>query len=245
VRIVQVCSCPLATGGDAHQCYLQSQLLTAQLRTSSDLELFFPVRWCSKCTTPTPKLFSHPRPRAGQMGRFRWISKPFKRWAFQKGESMTAAYSWRYVQKYVVKYIRLHEKMGGRLSRTICAHRTGRIAACAADLIIPEARGNKERPGYGQDELCEKVAAAAGEHLAEEENGLPAEEQARAEWLRELADYAVSLGAAVDKNMGLDHSKVREYWLDRGPRLAATAVIFFVFAMVCQSNNQPSDSWAH
>jgi len=89
------------------------------------------------------------------------------------------------------------------------------------------------------------AAAAAGEHLAEEENGLPAEEQARAEWLRELADYAVSLGAAVDKNMGLDHSKVREYWLDRGPRLAATAVIFFVFAMVCQSNNQPSDSWAH
>mmetsp|Transcript_46794 Transcript_46794/g.73250 ORF Transcript_46794/g.73250 Transcript_46794/m.73250 type:complete len:156 (-) Transcript_46794:338-805(-) len=53
-------------------------------------------------------------------------------------------------------------------------------------------------------------------------------------WAQEVVEYAVGLGEATDKNIGLDHSKVREYWLLRGPRLAWTAVIFFTFSLVCQ-----------
>lgn len=49
-----------------------------------------------------------------------------------------------------------------------------------------------------------------------------------------LADFSVELGEALDLNVGLDHSKVREYWLTRGPRLFLTAVAFFVFCIVCQ-----------
>jgi hypothetical protein len=37
------------------------------------------------------------------------------------------------------------------------------------------------------------------------------------------------LRAAIDKNRGLDHSKVREYWLDRGPCMMITAIAFFLF----------------
>jgi len=39
------------------------------------------------------------------------------------------------------------------------------------------------------------------------------------EFIDRFADYALGLGAAIDKNRGLDHSKVREYWLERGPRI--------------------------
>jgi len=49
-----------------------------------------------------------------------------------------------------------------------------------------------------------------------------------------LADFSVELGEAQDKNVGLDHSKVREYWRTRGPRLFLTAVAFFVICIVCQ-----------
>lgn len=58
--------------------------------------------------------------------------------------------------------------------------------------------------------------------------------QSRQEYVEEMADYALGLGAAVDKNRGLDHSKVREYWLQRGPRLLMTALLFFSFVLVCQ-----------
>ena len=49
-----------------------------------------------------------------------------------------------------------------------------------------------------------------------------------------FADYAIGLADAIDKNRGLDHSKVREYWLERAPKLFLTAVLFIVFTIVCQ-----------
>jgi hypothetical protein len=58
--------------------------------------------------------------------------------------------------------------------------------------------------------------------------------QTREHWANELVDFAMGLGEAVDKNVGLDHSKVREYWLQRGPRWLITAIVFFVFTVVCQ-----------
>jgi hypothetical protein len=69
--------------------------------------------------------------------------------------------------------------------------------------------------------------------------------QPREEWTNELVDFAMGLGEAVSKNVGLDHSKVRdddvvywylirEYWLQRGPRWLITAIVFFVFTVVCQ-----------
>ena len=49
-----------------------------------------------------------------------------------------------------------------------------------------------------------------------------------------MTEYAIGLGDALDKNIGLDHSKVREYWLSRGPRLCMTAIAYFVFTLACQ-----------
>jgi hypothetical protein len=49
-----------------------------------------------------------------------------------------------------------------------------------------------------------------------------------------FADFTIGLSNAIDKNRGLDHSKVREYWLDRAPKLFLTAVLFIVFTIVCQ-----------
>ena len=40
----------------------------------------------------------------------RWMSKPFKRWAFAKGVELTKHFSAHYVNKYMLKYLRKQAK---------------------------------------------------------------------------------------------------------------------------------------
>jgi len=47
----------------------------------------------------------------------------------------------------------------------------------------------------------------------------------------ELQTYAVKLETAIASNVGLDHSKTREYWLLRGPRVLTTALVFISFSI--------------
>jgi len=39
-------------------------------------------------------------------GRFRWVTKPFKRWAFAKGVEVTNRWCRFFATKYIVKYLR-------------------------------------------------------------------------------------------------------------------------------------------
>jgi hypothetical protein len=45
-------------------------------------------------------------------GRFRWITKPFKRWAFARGERYTREFNARYATKYLWKFYKKQIKMG-------------------------------------------------------------------------------------------------------------------------------------
>jgi hypothetical protein len=198
------------------------------------------------------------------MGRLRWISKPFKRWAFAKGKYFTNLYAWRYQRKYTAKFLRQQAKISTLGGMVHCTNdgRSDFLAQRIADVLTPV----KEGPGSGKSRLSsvsfsrERIAAVEGAILStigteEWEQGstkstgllspmrvvLPpdAPTAAPAAWARELAEYAVGLGEAIDKNRGLDHSKVREYWLDRGPRMMITATVFFLFNFLCSGARAP------
>ena len=50
--------------------------------------------------------------------------------------------------------------------------------------------------------------------------------------LDSIATYSMSLHRNCIKNIGLDHGKVREYWIKRGPRMGATMVIFSLYSIL-------------
>ena len=45
------------------------------------------------------------------------------------------------------------------------------------------------------------------------------------EFILDFGNYIVNLNNINKKDLGLDHSKVREYWLKRGPRIFITSIV--------------------
>ena len=196
-------------------------------------------------------------------GRFRCLTKPFKRWAFAKGVEFTQTYSRYFINKYLLKFLRKYAKIAGS---AVCVagrseHRESiALAASVTNILLGGERENSGKvvTRLPRDELCAALRAAINESLKEkcEAQARPhmmsgtqtgpfspmkfirsstcLDVRARERWADEFVDFAVGLGEAVDKNLGLDHSKVREYWLQRGPRLLVTATVFFIFTIVCQ-----------
>lgn len=193
-------------------------------------------------------------------GRFRCLSKPFKKWAFAKGVQFTQIFSQQFINKYLLKFLRKHAKaadtnlsIAGRSE-----HRESIALAVRMTDILLASRCGKPASGevaeLRRDELRASLGGAINASLmvdceAQAAKGLEAETlsplrlirsstclnaQTREHWANELVDFAMGLGEAVDKNVGLDHSKVREYWLQRGPRWLITAIVFFVFTVVSQ-----------
>ncbi|GMH79340.1 hypothetical protein TL16_g08111 [Triparma laevis f. inornata] len=50
--------------------------------------------------------------------------------------------------------------------------------------------------------------------------------------LKAVSNYALSLHKCCIKNVGLDHGKVKEYWLNRGPRMAATMLVYTLYSFI-------------
>ena len=197
-------------------------------------------------------------------GRFRCLSKPFKKWAFAKGVQFTQIFSQQFINKYLLKFLRKHAKAADtnlsiagrsehRESIALAVRMTdillngqcgkpasGEVAELRRDELRASLRGAIDASLMGQGD-CEAQADATKGVEAETLSPLRLirsstclNAQPREEWANELVDFAMGLGEAVDKNVGLDHSKVREYWLQRGPRWLITAIVFFVFTVVCQ-----------
>ena len=197
-------------------------------------------------------------------GRFRCLSKPFKKWAFAKGVQFTQIYSQQFINKYLLKFLRKHAKTADttvsiagrsehRESIALAVRMTdilldgqcgkpasGEVAELRRDELWASLRGAIDATLMGQGD-CEAQAGARKGVEAEALSPLRLirsstclNAQPREEWANELVDFAMGLGEAVDKNVGLDHSKVREYWLQRGPRWLITAIVFFVLTVVCQ-----------
>ena len=196
-------------------------------------------------------------------GRFRCLSKPFKKWAFAKGVQFTQIFSQQFINKYLLKFLRKHAKVA-ETTVSIAGRSEHResiaLAVRMTDIVLAASRckqtASDEFEDHRLDELraslwgaidasligdCETPEGATKELEAEVLSPLRLirsstclNAKMRKEWANELVDFAIGLGEAVDKNVGLDHSKVREYWLQRGPRWLFTAVVFFIFTIVSQ-----------
>ena len=51
-----------------------------------------------------------------------------------------------------------------------------------------------------------------------------------------FAYYIIELKKINEKDIGLDHSKVREYWLKRGPRIFISSIIKLYFIYLFKTN---------
>ena len=180
-------------------------------------------------------------------GKFRWITKPFKRWAFAKGEQYTRDHSVKYARKYIIKFLRWIRKRSEKSKHGRTAHSATAaiIASIDQTQLITEVVGNivqvklKDKPPVEElrvvltdavtralpPEVAHDNRASPGEggeqdlHLAEKgilglrESYTPADQLV---FVHVCVEYLLGLSEAIDKNIGLDHSKVREYWLSRG-----------------------------
>ena len=192
--------------------------------------------------------------------KLRCVTKPIKRAAFAKGRSFTTYYAQKYVLKYLMKFLRKRDKItlpnDERYHKALPLQQE-RLGKTVRDVIMSEKKSvDVVRRVIKQTLLNEKSACEDQQHT----QPISAAEE---EFVIELADYAIALGAAVEKNNGLDHSKVydrfdphavfletvafatphsfvraaqvREYWLNRGPRLFATMLFFTVLAVCIAS----------
>ena len=88
-------------------------------------------------------------------GRFRWVTKPFKRWAFAKGVEVTNRWCRFFATKYIVKYLRYvgkdvpavlprhlgdeQSKPAGRLPPQMDHRQNLRLAEHLTDILMPAA----------------------------------------------------------------------------------------------------------
>ena len=192
--------------------------------------------------------------------KLRYVTKPIKRAAFAKGRSFTTYYAQKYVLKYLMKFLRKRDKIASpndeRYYKALPLQQE-RLGKALRDVILSEKKSvDVVHRVIKQTLLNEKSTS-------EDQQKTQPISAAEEEFVIELADYAIALGAAVDKNNGLDHSKVydrfdphavfletvafathhslvraaqvREYWLNRGPRLFAT-MLFFTALAVCTAS---------
>lgn len=193
-------------------------------------------------------------------GRFRWISKWFKKWGFAKGDKLTEYYSRLNAKKYLLKYLRKEAKL------SVCKNMMGkkadhassiRLATDMSDVLLSRYSDSRSEQEI-RTVLVEAIVKSLGSGLTMNRMKVnevqtletlvspihfiryKSESHAQA-FVHRFADYALGLGEAIEKNRGLGHSKVREYWLERGPRMFVLAVLFFVYTLVCQELFHPFD----
>ena len=180
-------------------------------------------------------------------GKYRWIAKPFKRWAFAKGEEYTRNHSAKYARKYIIKFLRWIKKRSeqSKHGRTAHSATAAIIASIDQPQLITEVVGHivlvrlKNKPPVDQLRvvLTDAVTRALPPEVAHDNRASPGEGGEQGLDLSEkgifglresytpadqrvfvhvCVEYLLGLSEAIDKNIGLDHSKVREYWLSRG-----------------------------
>lgn len=152
----------------------------------------------------------------------RCLVKPLKRWAYARGRAFTNRYMTRYLRKYLVKWLKKWRKVEEAEGVAGAEFPSSRREAVVSALLASLAVGERTLPRR------EALVAAVAAVLDRADGGSSAGPAAL------FADYTLGLKKAVDCNIGLDHSKVREYWFNRGPRLWATMFFFCAFSITVQ-----------
>jgi len=182
--------------------------------------------------------------------------KPLKRWSYRKGRAFTRDAARRYFSKYLIKYLRkqhkLHESAQGSFycvptsqQQPLCTKLSDLLAVSArmkevasgitsfAEPLIPlELEPSELRLAVVK--IIERSIAMSTDGGSRTSTSDEAADEDKQLAISQLADYSLGLRAAIAVNAGFDHSKVREYWIYRGPRVLALALLAVIMTLITE-----------
>tara|TARA_B110000259_G_C14034421_1_gene408523 strand:+ start:275 stop:922 length:648 start_codon:yes stop_codon:yes gene_type:complete len=146
---------------------------------------------------------------------FRILIKPFKRWAFNRANRYTNYYIEIYNLKYIIKYLKKIKKLAIKKNNIL-------------QIELIDILNNDELLNiivkYKNTNLNDMLNII-NNYLINNTNLLDIYDY---ELIYNFSDYIIQLKIINEKDVGLDHSKVREYWLKRGPRIFISSIVLLL-----------------
>lgn len=153
---------------------------------------------------------------------FRFISKPFKRWAFNRAKMYTYYYIKIYNKKYIIKFLNKRKKLAKLKNNNQLIKLIDKLNN--AELLNNiSSHFNSNILYKTKDE--ESLFLLINTHLLNTSDIVNIYNHV---FIIDFVNYIINLNDINKKDLGLDHSKVREYWLKRGPRIFITSIIFVI-----------------
>lgn len=146
---------------------------------------------------------------------FRFITKPFKRWAFNRANRYTLYYIKIYNRKYIIKYLKKIKKIAINKNNNLQIQLIDKLNNEEL-LKIFEKNKNKN---------LNEILKIINNYLINNSNVLDIYDYIL---IYNFANYILELKIINEKDIGLDHSKVREYWLKRGPRIFISSIVLLL-----------------
>jgi len=146
---------------------------------------------------------------------FRFITKPFKRWAFNRANRYTHYYINVYNKKYIIKYLKKIKKIAIKKNNNI-------------QIKLIDKLNNNELLNDIEKEVnldLNELLKLINNYLINNSNILDIYDY---QLIYNFSNYIINLRIINKKDFGLDHSKVREYWLKRGPRLFISSILLLL-----------------
>lgn len=140
------------------------------------------------------------------------ISKPFKRWAFNRAKIYTFNYIKIYNKKYIIKYLNKRRKIEINKNNIKLINLIDKLNTEDLLLKIEENKSND----------FVDIINIINNYLL---NNSKITEIYDYNLVIDFTNYIIELNIINKKDIGLDHAKVREYWLKRGPRIFITSIL--------------------
>jgi len=153
---------------------------------------------------------------------FRFISKPFKRWAFNRAKNYTNYYIKIYNIKYIIKFLNKRKKLAKLKNNNKLIKLIDKLNDTELFNNI-SSHFNSNVVYKTNDE--ESLFLLINTHLLNTSDIVNIYNHV---FIIDFVNYIINLNNINKKDLGLDHSKVREYWLKRGPRIFITSIIFVI-----------------
>tara|TARA_Y100000389_G_scaffold29502_1_gene25109 strand:+ start:843 stop:1478 length:636 start_codon:yes stop_codon:yes gene_type:complete len=152
----------------------------------------------------------------------RFIFKPFKRWAFYKAKKYTLHYIEIYNKKYIIKFLNKEKKFANLKNN----HNLILLIDTLNNYYLINIIHNLN------DHTINNINNIINNYLIINSNILDIYNYI---FIIKFSSYIYELYQINKKDIGLDHSKVREYWLKRGPRIFLTSTFFIILNYILYS----------
>ena len=146
---------------------------------------------------------------------FRFIIKPFKRWAFNRANRYTKYYIYIYNIKYITKYLKKINKIAIKKKNILQIELINKLNNEELLNIIVKYKNTN----------LNDMLKVINNYLINNTNILDIYDY---ELIYDFSYYIIQLKIINEKDVGLDHSKVREYWLKRGPRILISSIVLLL-----------------